>query len=492
MRVAFVASVLADADGIRWLSLSSVLRDLAEAAPKAFLDAVQASLAKPDKPVTRLIEETSSSSTFGQCWHADLLWALETLAWAPQHLLRVCLILAEISKVPVKGNWANTPLSVLGGIFRAWLPQTAAPLPQRLQVLDQLVRREPDVAFQLLDALVETGPSMAMPFAHPRWRDDDSGARGAVTAGEMMAMLCEAADRMVDMAEGHAERIVAVVAKLGSFDEGRTETTAAMIDRFAFRADDRQRDLVRSALRRHLHWQRNYGEASEERLAPFDQLHTTLAPRDLILRYAWLFTSGFPDMPIAVPQDDYRQEDGHLERLRRAGVDEILTEEGLEGIGRLAGQCERPDLLGQFLVDRCPLDELLEWLLRNVEGVLVEGGALRQLAGSMMWSLPEEKEHALLSGLVAKGLMTGWDDQAIARILVMGRDDVAKWDLVAAQGEGVDCAYWAITGGGLWRHDSDAPGFDHALRRLLSAGRVRTVLKSARWGRRKLNPDLLL
>lgn len=489
---AFVSSVLRDADGIRWLSLSSVLRDLAEAAPRAFLDAVQASLAKPDRPVTRLIDETSSPSALGRCWHADLLWALETLAWAPQNLLRVCLILAELTKVPVKGNWANTPMSVLVGLFRSWIPQTAAPLAQRLEVLDQLIRREADVAFELLDALVHTGPSTAMPFSHPRWRDDDAGAGGVVSEVEMMDMLCEAADRMLEMAEGNAERIAAVVAKVSAFDKGRSDRTASIIDRLVSTADDSQKNIVRVALRQHLHWQRNHGDASEDSLALFDRLYFALSPRDLVMRHSWLFTGGMPDLPIAVPRDDYRQEDGHLERLRRVAVEEILEAEGLLGVARLAEQVGRPDILGHYLVSRRSLGELLEWLSSQGDRLLAEGDAIRQLAGSVAWCLAEDDEHALLSGLVAKGRIAGWDDQAAARIFAIGRDNAAKWDLVAAQGEDVDRAYWAISGGGLWRLGPDTPEFDYALQRLLAAGRARTVLRSVRLGRKGVKPDLLL
>ena len=62
---AFVRDLLDDADGIRWLSLSTFLSSLAEAAPDAFLRALELSLAKPDAPVTRLLTETGESSSWG-------------------------------------------------------------------------------------------------------------------------------------------------------------------------------------------------------------------------------------------------------------------------------------------------------------------------------------------------------------------------------------------------------------------------------------------
>jgi hypothetical protein len=98
---------LLKADGVRWLSLAALLPDLAEAAPEVFLKCIDVSLAESDATVTRLLTETSGSGSMGQCWHAGLLWALERLAWAPQRLTRIALLLARFAHTEIKGNWGN-------------------------------------------------------------------------------------------------------------------------------------------------------------------------------------------------------------------------------------------------------------------------------------------------------------------------------------------------------------------------------------------------
>ena len=72
---AFIRELLYEADGARWLSLSSVLPALAEAAPNEFLSAIEASLAAADTPVIQLFTETSSAGVMGRCWYAGLLWS---------------------------------------------------------------------------------------------------------------------------------------------------------------------------------------------------------------------------------------------------------------------------------------------------------------------------------------------------------------------------------------------------------------------------------
>ena len=87
-----VERLLQDADATRWLSLASHLSPFAEAAPGAFIKAVEASLRSPGTPILSLFTESvSASSPFGGgAWfYADLLWAMELVAWSPRWIPRV-------------------------------------------------------------------------------------------------------------------------------------------------------------------------------------------------------------------------------------------------------------------------------------------------------------------------------------------------------------------------------------------------------------------
>ena len=262
---ALVHGLLDDADPTRWLSLSGVLPQLAEAAPRDFLRAIEKSLSEPDAPVRALIEETRGSALMGRCWHAGLLRALETLAWAPQRLARVALILARLTETEVKGNWGNTPNNSLVNIFRSWSPRTAATVEERIAALDTLVRDVPDAAYHLLDCLACVGPDVADHTPCPKWRDDDAGAGQVTTKEECFHMLVAAADRQIIMAEGHPNRIVRLIKKLDKFDEPRDERVFELIEPFTrYDASDADKELLRSALRERIHWHRNYDDVQGE------------------------------------------------------------------------------------------------------------------------------------------------------------------------------------------------------------------------------------
>src|SRR3546814_19246412 len=104
-----VRHLLFGADRTRWLSLASQRPALAEASPHEFLSAVEDGIAAPDGAARAVFHETSGTGFGSRCWHSGMLWALETLAWAPNRLRRVALILARPSDIQIAGNWANTP-----------------------------------------------------------------------------------------------------------------------------------------------------------------------------------------------------------------------------------------------------------------------------------------------------------------------------------------------------------------------------------------------
>src|SRR5947209_7655173 len=87
-----VREILEGADWELWASLNDVLPLLAEAAPKEFLDAVENSLNSDPCPFDGVFAQEGSGFT-GRNYITGLLWTLEALAWAEEHLTRVIVIL---------------------------------------------------------------------------------------------------------------------------------------------------------------------------------------------------------------------------------------------------------------------------------------------------------------------------------------------------------------------------------------------------------------
>ncbi len=488
----FVRGLLQNADETRWLSLASHLSPLAEAAPGEFLKALEQSLATPNQPVTRLLKETSSSSIFGRCWHSDLLWALEVLAWAPERLLRISLIAAKLAKIEIKGNWSNYPINTLTDFYRSWLPQTAASIEQRIEALRQLVASEPDIGFELIEKLVHKHSDVATPASRPKWREDDAGAGRGTTGKERHEMVLAAADMQIEMAAGHPDRIDNLLSKIDIYDEPRREKIFSMARVFANSPkNDEACEILRKPLRSRIHWHSNYSKKKKKELsqflAPLESLYAELEPDDLILRYKWLFADGWPDLPMRHRDEDYRKRDRLVGEHRQNALKEIYEKRSLGGIEALAAIAQ-PHIVG-FILGQMEIDtqELTDWIVASESRDYPWFGGLM---GGLLRALPDDKRNDLLEKILTVAEKSDWTADRISRLLSLAPVSKTIWDMVAGLGAKVEGVYWNICNPD-WAIKTDEVELEFVLGKLLAAQRPRTAFSFCHLELDKVKPEML-
>ncbi|MDD4964164.1 MAG: hypothetical protein PHI11_09640 [Gallionella sp.] len=491
-----VSDLLGDASGERWLSLASYLPALAEAAPEAFLKSVETSLSSSEKAVTRLLTETGESGSMGRCWHAGLLWALEVLAWQSKNLARVALILARLCHVPIKGNWGNKPMSSLFGLFRTWLPQTSATVEKRIQVLDLLILKEPNVAFEVLKGLMEWGHQTATPAAQPKWRDDNAGA-GKVTEAEMWQMVTAARERLIPCCRGDVDRIAQLIE--GTFFTNDVELFGKLLElakEFAQDgATDEQREKIRTKLRSKLHRYRNYdktpAEILEKQLEPQETLYQDLAPIDLVLRHRWLFETYWAKLPCKMPEHLSDQRDELLATVRQTAVSEIVERLGDIGVQRLIAECKEPQVVGMSLT-KIGWDEAkqVDWVIQH-GGNFALGAPFSNCVSGLLRFTPQENFSPLMNKLLKHGESLDWDAGTRARLLMLAYPNWVTWQLVERQDVEVVRIYWCEVNLG-WSLPNEKEHLDFVLQRLLAVNRARTALRCCSHALDYLDDSLLL
>ena len=492
---AFVGDLLLKADGVRWLSLAALLPDLAEAAPEVFLKCIDVSLAESDATVTRLLTETSGSGSMGQCWHAGLLWALERLAWAPQRLTRIAQLLARFAHTEIKGNWGNSPESTLTNLFRSWLPQTAANLEQRILALDELIKKNADIAFNLLDRLVTKGPDTASPSARPNWRDDDAGAGRGVANRERQDMLVASADRLIACAKGHSRRVAKLLDKISIFDPPRVSATLALAEEFTSpMTEDDDKEIIRDALRKKIYWQRNYGSirgaALESHVGRFERIYERLAPTNVIIRHRWLFSDSWPSLPDRTRDEDHARRSELIEAARLAALEEVYEANGLDGIEQLVKSCPNLGYVGVSLAKlELPNALLHAWILEKGGDFSDNVPMLMPIRGLLRVSTPDRARQTT-NAILEEARLAHWHADKVARFLTLTNNDRETWNIAISLGADVENAYWNVCIPNFWLRDNEAD-FEYALRRLVVVGRPRTALQFCHLDLKKVDPLLL-
>ena len=178
-----VRTLLHGADAQRWWSLSDDFQLLAEAAPSAFLEAVEDSLLQ-NEPAIKVLYGRDPNPLFGGDHIAPLLWALGALGWSPDLSVQSQpSTLARLIAAAPADHKGNHPNDTLREMFIFWNPQTYATLQQRFRVIDRLRKEQPVQAWRLMLGILPGHHDSFMFQSATRWRDFTPDEQEAVAPG---------------------------------------------------------------------------------------------------------------------------------------------------------------------------------------------------------------------------------------------------------------------------------------------------------------------
>ena len=422
------------------LSHDKDLPHYAEAAPDVFLGLIEEDLRQPQPVVLGLLKPVESGS-LGWPTRTGLLWALECLAW--KHLGRVSLILAQLSRTVINDNWTNKPITSLEAVYRSWMPQTAASLKERMQALETLTKRFPDIGWQICIAQLNTGPQAASPSYRPRWRSDASGFGGSVTLKEFNDFTRNALDLALAWPQHNQKTLYDLVEQLSGIPEKSQTMVWDLIDAWSdSEGDERVKAGFRERIRRfaftRLGRTRDLNDATKDRARV---AYEKLQPRDVVFRHGWLFAQHWieaSDVEIEEGNFDYDKHNERIRKLRMAAMEEIWKERGFEGMTALLSHSNAPDTVGGCLgLSITDANVRIDFLRHSLS---MTGDLESKVEGCIqgfLASVDEEARSGILS-IIAKGM----DNHRIVRLFRCAPYRRDTWRLLDQYSKKVQDRYW--------------------------------------------------
>lgn len=471
--------------------LESNSKDLmyyAEAAPDVFLKAFADDLWSKNPATHALLR--AANSLFGDCPRCELLWALESLAWNPETLLRVVRILARLSQQEIADNWSNTPFASLVAIFRPWAPQTAADTEARLRTFDCVVAELPAVGWRLGIKLLNWRPDGAGASYKPRWRNDGYGHGERVRDAERIRKFqFSVASVLLQWPTPYsAQMLCDLLEVLPRLDSGLAHLLWRQIEHWSHTAADDEKAIVRdeireSVLSRHA-LRRPHRTAIEELRQSAMQVAALLGPQDCVNKHAWLFReSWIPELYDGKDDPEDADDDGLEARVhaaRIAAVREVLEHQGKAGLRELAALGSDNGLVGQIAATE--IFDLAE-LERFVTSQLgMRQRSVQSMLGAAIGCLAERPRAALLSSALEK---LGPDERV--PLLLLAPFCRETWHRVDSLPSEEASNYWQQAMPGRVRDEDLHDG----VARLLKAGRPMTAFSISHFRMQQLDVETL-
>ncbi|MEO8034995.1 MAG: hypothetical protein ABI837_11240, partial [Acidobacteriota bacterium] len=427
-----------------WASLGEALPLLAEAAPDRFLEAVDKGLSGT-APVLRSMftDAPGRSSMWSSSPHVDLLWALERVAWAPEHLSRAASALAKLVALDEpRGTTGNRPDASLRQLFLCWHPQTHATLAQRLEVLDRLRKRHPAVVWRLLIALMPSDHDSSMNHTPAEWRD--WGVEPPrLTRAEVVRGYRQIITWVIDDAGEDSSRWKDVISRLEKIPrEDALRAIKLLEDIPVDHLSTEAREEIRHALRESISWHRAHPDAkwelSDADIERMAVIYRSLELGDLAGRHRWLFERA-PELLEGTQtySDEY---DALLSADRANAVTEIFDADGLDGVIAFAGTVEMPNEVGGALSASAKVDaDVTAILKRHLAAV---DPALERFARGLAFETTRRR-GVQWAAEILRGEAQDWAPGQRAILLTfLPYNDEETWRLVEEQDDDTRREYW--------------------------------------------------
>ncbi len=436
-----VAELLKDADWKLWYLLEDVLPLIAEASPLSFLDAVEDSLSQESPPIMGMFSETEDTSTSHSA-HPSLLWALEGLAWDPNLLGRVTLILGKLAKLDPGGKLSNRPINSLRSIFLLRFPQTSASLGQRLKSLDLLIDKEPEIGWNLLINLLPREHDYIDDNYKPRWRQFSEKIEYQVSSKEYLESICEIVERAIKHAGTSGKRWSEVMEYFDNFPPQERKKVLSQLSESIASMDEGKLELWDS-LRKILSRHRTSPDAEwallESELVEIEKLYIKLEPDDIIKRCLWLFDD-LPDLPEGKDLNDPRKFDQMVNQKRKEAMKSIWSNLGIDGITNLATQTKNPQFVGVTLAEISLTDQEEETLF-SLLGTEDQKKILFLFVQTYLLQ-KSLRDRDYIDKIINDAMERDWSNRKIVNLFLALPQNRKVWDLLKKFDIRIQQEYW--------------------------------------------------
>lgn len=437
-----IIQLILEKDTVVWRSLSSNLMMLAEASPIVFLNNLEKIL--KDKSIVAFFEEQQGFLHTSNDL-APLLWCLNIIGWMPENLTRVTLALCQlINSSPDKFPTTNTPYDTIKSIYRVWYPQTNASAEDRKKILELIIKKHPDISYNLLVSMIGTGNDTAFHIPRPKLRLFSELRSIQVSHNEISYLRRFCIDNIIVLSINNVNRILVLIDLLDDIDWDKIEETLNAIET-GLNLDSELKNEIYQKFREFIGRHRSYPNAhwslTHEILDRIEETATRFKTDDYILSEKYLFEHHHPTSIEGKLGNDYRKQDQEILEKRKIFLENVIINYGIVKIFELADKVEHPHIYGNVLAmlleisleDSFKIYQLID--SENSKYILLASNFIRASENRTS----REEQISVLNQLIQSGI----SNTGITKFLLSLRGNIDLWQYIQdVQKNEIESLYW--------------------------------------------------
>lgn len=459
-----------------WISVNYELPLIAEASPDSFIEALQNSLSKAQPEVMDMFLEKDG------VWekasnHTGLLWALENLAWLPEYLRDVSVILLKLAQLDPGGRLSNRPINSIAEIYKPWHYQTLASFEERMAILKYAVEKERGAGWTLLLRMLPESHGIAHPTHKMRWRMFDQNTRLNYTYEEAYATYAFVIEVLLGIFDYSEQKFSQLLQEIPNLIPSDREKIINWADRVS-KDLKIEKNLAWESLRKILHQHRSHSDTTwalpESVLERLEEIYNKLSPVNVVEKYIWLFNDHWPAFPDGAEyQSSHEQQAVRNQNARNNAVKYFLEETGLDATIELRKIVKQPWLFGGTLanvvVEKNNILTVLNCLYDSKEliGFVQNFIFQKSIDEGFDWTISLFKELQ----------ERDFSNEALADFLVPLTQGKQLWEFTTTLSEEIQEDYWKKVNPNFYNLSSDEK--EMGIKRLLNVKRFFTAVDVA-------------
>lgn len=463
-----------------WRSLSGNLRLLAEASPEMFLKNLERII--KDKSITSFFEVEEGFLNNSNDL-APILWCLDILAWFPEHLMKVSIVLCEIISIsPESFPTSNTPLVNLMSIYRAWYPQTNTNVEDRKKILEILIKKYPSTLYELLCNLIGSTFDTAFHTPRPKWRLFSELREIHVTQSEVNYMRGFCIDNILEISKDDMKRILTLIDLLDDIEWDKIDAALNALETgLEFNTVNKNRiyHKFRKFIGRHRSHETAHWALPNMLVNKIEDTAIKFRAEEDVLIESYLFEEHHPEFIEGRQGNNFEKHDEEILLRRLKFIDDILEKYGIDMVFELALKTEHPYIYGNVLALSDKLSENDK--IRTYK--LIEVGEEKLLYLAKEFIRISESKTDLGAQIKTLEELTKCDlsTKGIVNFLGSLRNNIDLWKFISdLRNDDVEKLYWKSQQGSIYTHSKEE--LFYAIDKLHHFNKPITLLNTLGWG----------